>query len=85
MVKLVVSKSDKKDKKLKAVFTYDDGKTKTTHLVIVWMTIQSLRIRNKEHNTDEDIKKTLKLMITRGQGIYPIIFYGETAQAGKLI
>ena len=31
MVKLVVSKSDKKDKKLKAVFTYDDGKTKTTH------------------------------------------------------
>ena len=31
MVKLVVSKSDKKDKKLKAVFTYDDGKKKTTH------------------------------------------------------
>ena len=31
MVKLVVSKSDKKDKKYKAVFTYKDGKTKTTH------------------------------------------------------
>ena len=31
MVKLKVSRSDKKDKKLKAVFTYDDGKTKTTH------------------------------------------------------
>ena len=31
MVKLVVSKSDKKDKKYKAVFTYEDGKTKTTH------------------------------------------------------
>tara|TARA_R100001509_G_scaffold93332_1_gene53965 strand:+ start:94 stop:387 length:294 start_codon:yes stop_codon:yes gene_type:complete len=31
MVKLVVSRSDKKDKKFKAVFTYDDGKTKTTH------------------------------------------------------
>ena len=31
MVKLVVSKSDRKVKKLKAVFTYDDGKTKTTH------------------------------------------------------
>lgn len=31
MVKLVISKSDKKDKKLKAVFTYDDGKTRTTH------------------------------------------------------
>jgi hypothetical protein len=31
MVKLVVSKSNKKEKKLKAVFTYDDGKTKTTH------------------------------------------------------
>ena len=31
MVKLVVSKSDKSDKKFKAVFTYDDGKTKTTH------------------------------------------------------
>ena len=31
MVKLVVSKSDKKDKRFKAVFTYDDGKTKTTH------------------------------------------------------
>ena len=31
MVKLVVSTSNKKDKKLKAVFTYDDGKTKTTH------------------------------------------------------
>ena len=31
MVKLVVSNSNKKDKKLKAVFTYDDGKTKTTH------------------------------------------------------
>jgi hypothetical protein len=31
MVKLVVSRSDKKNKKYKAVFTYDDGKTKTTH------------------------------------------------------
>ena len=31
MVKLVVSNSNRKDKKLKAVFTYDDGKTKTTH------------------------------------------------------
>lgn len=41
MVKLVISKSDRKDKKLKAVFTYDDGKrsngapsapkTRTTH------------------------------------------------------
>ena len=31
MVKLVVSPSDKKDKRFKAVFTYDDGKTKTTH------------------------------------------------------
>jgi len=31
MVKLVVSNSNKKDKKLKAVFTYDDGKTITTH------------------------------------------------------
>ena len=31
MVKLVVSSSDKKTKRYKAVFTYDDGKTKTTH------------------------------------------------------
>lgn len=31
MVKLVVSTSNNKYKKLKAVFTYDDGKTKTTH------------------------------------------------------
>tara|TARA_Y100001937_G_scaffold32439_1_gene46339 strand:- start:799 stop:1092 length:294 start_codon:yes stop_codon:yes gene_type:complete len=31
MVKLVVSKSQSKGKKYKAVFTYDDGKTKTTH------------------------------------------------------
>ncbi len=31
MVKLVVSKSDKKTKRFKAVFTYDDGKTKTQH------------------------------------------------------
>ena len=31
MVKLTITKSNKKDKKLKAVFTYDDGKTKTTH------------------------------------------------------
>ena len=31
MVKLKVSRSDKKDKKLKAVFTFADGKTKTTH------------------------------------------------------
>ena len=31
MVKLVVSKSNRKGKKFKAVFTYDDGKTKTTH------------------------------------------------------
>ena len=30
-MKLNVSKSDKKDKKLKAVFTSEDGKTKTTH------------------------------------------------------
>ena len=31
MVKLKVSRSNKKDKKLKAVFTFADGKTKTTH------------------------------------------------------
>jgi hypothetical protein len=31
MVKLVVSPSDKKTKRFKAVFTYDDNKTKTTH------------------------------------------------------
>lgn len=35
MVKLVVSNSDKKDKRFKAVFTYSDGvkggKTRTTH------------------------------------------------------
>ncbi len=31
MVKLVVSKSDKKDKRFNAVFTYDDGKKKTRH------------------------------------------------------
>ena len=30
-MKLNVSKSDKKDKKLKAVFTSSDGKTTTTH------------------------------------------------------
>eukprot|EP01046_Picozoa_sp_COSAG06_P076306 COSAG06_NODE_24288_length_667_cov_0.890845_2_plen_55_part_01 len=32
MVKLVVSKSDRKGKRFKAVFTYEDGKTRTTHL-----------------------------------------------------
>ena len=31
MVELVVSKSDKKDKRFKAVFTYDDGEKKTRH------------------------------------------------------
>jgi len=31
MVKLVVSKSNRKGKKFKAVFTYDDGHTHTTH------------------------------------------------------
>ena len=31
MTKLKITKSDKKDNKLKAVFTFDDGKTKTTH------------------------------------------------------
>ena len=31
MVKVVISKSDKKDKKLKAVFTRDNGREKTVH------------------------------------------------------
>jgi len=31
MVKMVVKKSDKPDKKLMAVFTKDSGRTKTTH------------------------------------------------------
>jgi hypothetical protein len=31
MVRLVVSPSDIKGKRFKAVFTYDNGKTKTTH------------------------------------------------------
>jgi len=31
MVKLDITKSDRKGKKYKAVFTYKDGKTKTTH------------------------------------------------------
>ena len=31
MVKLVVGKSDRKEKRFKAVFTYQDGKTRTTH------------------------------------------------------
>jgi hypothetical protein len=31
MVKVNITQSDSKDKKLMAVFTFDDGKTKTTH------------------------------------------------------
>ena len=31
MVKLIISKSDNKEKKLKAVFIYNNGKSKTTH------------------------------------------------------
>jgi hypothetical protein len=31
MVKLVVSNSDRKGKRFKAVFTYENGKTKTSH------------------------------------------------------
>lgn len=31
MVSVKISKSDKKDKKLKAVFTRDNGRTKTVH------------------------------------------------------
>jgi len=31
MVKMVVKKSDKPNKKLMAIFTKDDGRTKTTH------------------------------------------------------
>ena len=31
MVKLTITKSSKKDKRFKAVFKYDDGKTKTTN------------------------------------------------------
>ena len=38
MIKLKVSKSDKKEKKYKAVFTYPDGKTKTTHFGAAGMT-----------------------------------------------
>ena len=38
MVKLVVSKSNRKGKKFKAVFTYPDGKTKTTHFGASGMT-----------------------------------------------
>ena len=38
MIKLRVSKSDKKEKKYKAVFTYPDGKTKTTHFGAAGMT-----------------------------------------------
>tara|TARA_R100001015_G_C4558137_1_gene118554 strand:- start:313 stop:606 length:294 start_codon:yes stop_codon:yes gene_type:complete len=38
MIQLKVSKSDKKEKKYKAVFTYPDGKTKTTHFGAAGMT-----------------------------------------------
>jgi hypothetical protein len=31
MVKMIVKKSDKPNKKLRAIFTKDNGKTKTTH------------------------------------------------------
>ena len=52
MVKLVVSNSNKKDKKLKAVFTYDDGKTITTHFGAKGMsdyTIHKDKVRRKRY------------------------------------
>tara|TARA_R100001440_G_scaffold38097_3_gene57749 strand:+ start:9572 stop:9865 length:294 start_codon:yes stop_codon:yes gene_type:complete len=47
MIQLKVSKSDKKEKKLKAVFTYPDGKTKTTHFGAAGMT-DYLQSKDKE-------------------------------------
>ena len=47
MIQLEVSRSNKKEKKLKAVFTYPDGKTKTTHFGAAGMT-DYLKSKDKE-------------------------------------
>jgi len=47
MIKLVIKKSDKPEKKLKATFTYPDGKTKTTHFGARGMT-DYLQSKDKE-------------------------------------
>ena len=46
----VINKSNKKDKKLKAVFTYEDGKTKITHFGAKGMSDYTL-------NKDKDRRK----------------------------
>ena len=63
MVKLVVSPSNMKSKKHKAVFTYDDGKTKTTHFGAKGMNDYTLtgdkearKRYRKRHKKDLDTK-----------------------------
>jgi len=49
-VKLKITKSDRKGKKYKAVFTYPDGKTKTTHFGAAGMDDYTLT-KDKEART----------------------------------
>lgn len=56
-VKLKITKSDRKGKKYKAVFTYPDELKPLTLERQVWRIIQSIKIRSVEQDIGSVIKK----------------------------
>lgn len=80
-IKVKISKSDKKDKKLKAVFTYPDGKTKTSHFGAAGMsdfTIHKDKDRRERYRKRH--KKDLKTKdFTRAGYLSYYILWGDSS------
>jgi hypothetical protein len=91
MVKLVVSKSDKKDKRFKAVFTYDDGKKKTRHFGLknfkkgTYIDHKDKEIRKNYRARHEPPEKKFYNDPTRPATLSRFILWGETDSLKKNI
>ena len=86
-VKLKITKSDRKGKKYKAVFTYPDGKTKTTHFGAAGMDDYTLT-KDKEARTRyrKRHKKDLKTGdYTRAGYLSYYILWGDSSNFNQAV
>jgi len=83
MVKLVVSNSPKKEKRFKAVFTYDNGRTKTTHFGLknpkkgTYIDHKDKEIRKNYRARHDKTEKKFHSDPTRASTLSRFVLWGE--------
>tara|TARA_R110000824_G_scaffold49375_2_gene138509 strand:- start:1448 stop:1741 length:294 start_codon:yes stop_codon:yes gene_type:complete len=87
MTKLTITQSDKSGKKLKAVFTKDDGKTKTTHFGSAGMddyTIKKDKEQRERYRTRHKKDLNTKDPMRAGYLSYYILWGDSTSRQANI-